>query len=472
MRYFHLVLCIGVLLCVQGTMAVTLPEGTWESAWLVSLDRPTAVPDYQVKVVLLPSQFDYLTAQAGGGDIRFTGTGNRFLSYWTESWDPKTGSVLWVKVPDAGTTGFYMLSGNPSAQNAGNGADTFVLFDDFSRTSLDAGLWEERGTGTLAFNGSVLLSTGEKALFSKKTIPDIYNKVLEVRGQFHGSTENDVDIGFGTNTGTSLWSGEAQGQWIVAHGWDGAALSLKNTGDVHHCYEEVSSNRALWDPKAVHTYSLVFTPETVTVLKDYAPYISMYSDDCSLHADSLPVEIVLDHYNRLPNNPQLIDWVRVRASVPVEPKATISRIAEGTAETGPGALPVLVLAFAGAVVLIVAILIIRSRNSGTSDGSIVQPAVSLTHEVALGQSPIVELEIENPGSETMAGIRVQIIPPADIRLDQTTYSLPGLRPGENRIIRIPFQPVARGIYAIGIGVSFEIRGKAYHTEFPAKIRVK
>ena len=91
--------------------------------------------DYQVRIDLDATNFDFSHAQTNGDDIRFTDANGNLLSYWIEEWDAvnKTAKV-WVKVPSIpanSTVKIYMYYGNPELSGKSNGYKTFVAFHDF-----------------------------------------------------------------------------------------------------------------------------------------------------------------------------------------------------------------------------------------------------------------------------------------------------------------------------------------------------
>ena len=479
MKQVQVLLFILLLLMLVPATPAADAGGAWSTEWLVSLDRPTPSDNYAVRVDLSPAVFDYTGAQAQGGDIRFRGKDRQSFSYWIESWDPKGGSVIWVKVPDAGTSSFAMLSGNPGAEPESSGGTTFLFFDDFSGPDLDTGRWDAAGEGNVTFSNGILTSMGKKGLFSRDAIPAIYGRVLEVRGKFYGYTANDVDIGFGRITGTDLWSGGAQGEWINAHGWEGTGMTVKNANDATDCYNALYPATPLWDSSAYHTYSLSFKPDGMTVTKDYEPYVTYNTTGCSLSADTLPVELVLDHTEEAPNFPQYLDWVRVRSSGPAEPRATLS--SAGTVpvpaqQTSTGQFPVLPALLIAALIIIAGYVVLSRRGAlgkhRIPAGAIPRPAISMTKEMTLGHVGGVELEIANPGSAVISGIRITVNPPADISHEKTVHQLAGLDPAESRVVPVTFLPPEKGTYVLKVEVEYEVWGLKHHLEFAEHVKVK
>jgi hypothetical protein len=477
-RWHFFLFVVLVLLIVQGTAAADSAGGTWNAQWSISLDRPTPSPGYQVRVDLSPAVFDYSGAQAHGEDIRFMDTDRQGLSYWIESWDPEKGSVLWVKVPKAGTSSLVMLSGNPAAAPASSGENTFLFFDDFSGTALDTSRWTEMGDGTLTFSNGTLTSLGEKALFSRDPVPGIFSRVLEIRGKFHGWTDDGIDIGYGRITNGKIYFGESQGDWIHAHGWEGTGMTLKNANDATYCYQPLYPATPLWDPSGIFTWSLVFSPDSMKIQKDYRPYLSYNTTGCRLMTDTLPVEVLLDNTDRTPNFPQTVDWVRVRSYAPVEPRAKISRVVTAPVpgpQADAGRFPFLPAVLVAILVSIASYVFLSRRRAHATQPAAPgtpRPSLTATKEVRLGETRGIELEIANPGTVAMTGIRITIVPPADIRLAETTYTLAGLSPAESRVIPVPFNPPAKGTYALAVQVQYEVAGRPERAEFPVQVRVR
>jgi predicted GH43/DUF377 family glycosyl hydrolase len=98
--------------------------------------NPNTLTDYQVLVTLTPANFNLTAALPEGADIRFTdGDGETELDHWIETWDGVAGTAtIWVEVPlipGGGNATLYLYYGNPLATPAGDGAATFLFYDDF-----------------------------------------------------------------------------------------------------------------------------------------------------------------------------------------------------------------------------------------------------------------------------------------------------------------------------------------------------
>jgi len=116
----------------------------WLTSWSyrreITIDNTSNsnnLTDYQVKITLDNTNFDFSKANNDGSDIRFTDDdGSTLLYHWIEKWDSANQeAVIWVKVPSilaSSTKTIYMYYGNSSASDASDGVNTFEFFDDFS----------------------------------------------------------------------------------------------------------------------------------------------------------------------------------------------------------------------------------------------------------------------------------------------------------------------------------------------------
>jgi uncharacterized membrane protein len=96
----------------------------------------------------------------------------------------------------------------------------------------------------------------------------------------------------------------------------------------------------------------------------------------------------------------------------------------------------------------------------------------MTKEVAIGRVGGIELEIANPGSAAITGIRITVNPPADIRHETTVHELAGLEPAESRVVPVTFFPPAKGMYVMKVEVDYEVWGLKHHLEFAEHVKVK
>ena len=116
--------------------------------------------DYQVKITLDNTNFDFSHANSDGSDIRFTDDdGSTLLYHWIEKWDSTNQeAIIWVKVPSIPASSnktIYMYYGNASASDASDGDNTFEFFDDFEGTELDTTKWDTIGNPTINISNGI-----------------------------------------------------------------------------------------------------------------------------------------------------------------------------------------------------------------------------------------------------------------------------------------------------------------------------
>jgi len=117
--------------------------GAWRHRLPITLTNPnpTALRDFQVRLALDATNFDFALARADGGDLRFADEdGRRYLPHWVEHYEAEAKrAAVWVKVPELPAEGqrtIYLYFGNPLAENFSSGGRTFEMFDDFGRPGL------------------------------------------------------------------------------------------------------------------------------------------------------------------------------------------------------------------------------------------------------------------------------------------------------------------------------------------------
>ena len=140
-------------------------------------------------------------------DVYYHGvtTGARKLSF-------QASALFWVKIPSDLTSSnatIYVYYGKSNTATTSNGANTFLLFDDFSGSSLSS-IWTQSGTGTLSESGGLLTiaatSTGlGKRIISTATFGSGTRVISRASTNLVSSSsyEADAGIGYGSSTGNS-----------------------------------------------------------------------------------------------------------------------------------------------------------------------------------------------------------------------------------------------------------------------------
>ena len=116
---------------------------TYSQTLTVSNSNSTALTNFQVKVSLTSSNFDFAEAQSAGQDLRFYASdGATPLNFWIASYSSTAQTAtIWVEVPSipaSGSTNIVMKWGNSTATSASDGFTTFPFFDDFSDPSTQS----------------------------------------------------------------------------------------------------------------------------------------------------------------------------------------------------------------------------------------------------------------------------------------------------------------------------------------------
>jgi hypothetical protein len=150
----------------------------WLSGWTyrkshVINSASGAGTNYQVKIIAhygsgTDSNADvYLNGhcRTDFGDVRFTDDdGTTLLDYWMESKVDSDYAIFWVEVADdlsSNNATIYIYYGKSDATTTSNGENTFLFFDDFPGTSLDANKWNSY---TFPTYGSIIVTDGEVRL--------------------------------------------------------------------------------------------------------------------------------------------------------------------------------------------------------------------------------------------------------------------------------------------------------------------
>src|SRR6185312_10814027 len=148
-----------ILFLVAGldNNAYSQPGPAWEYSRAINLSSPTPLVDYQVQVVLPAGQYGDM--KADGSDLRFY-VGATACNFWVEKWNTSGQSVIWVKVPVAGTGSITMYYGNAAAAStASPGTAVFDFFDDFN-VPLNSAEWANISYHTVQAGTTVTISDG------------------------------------------------------------------------------------------------------------------------------------------------------------------------------------------------------------------------------------------------------------------------------------------------------------------------
>ncbi len=262
---------------------------------------------YQVRVTV-----PYDSEMASNySDIRFFLENGAPLDFWIENY---TGSVqgtdnayVWVEMPMAlgasTTTTINLVYAAPDIASTENGDNVFVLFDDFSGSSLDASKWSSDGTVTVT-DGVARVSGPASSIYSVSRFgPENAMKTL-------ANIENGGQLGVG-------FSGDANSGAFINHDYINFSKTIESDGDG---YTETSHPDAL-APGIFNVYQ---------VTKSGFATRFYYNDENDRNGDNLMRDAV--RVNQAERNAAAatwndiqfeVDWFFVRKFVEGEPTASV-----------------------------------------------------------------------------------------------------------------------------------------------------
>ncbi len=200
--------------------ALRLPG--WSHRRTITLDEAAnSVINYEARIALSSSNFDFSVAKSDGSDIRFATLQNEILDYWIESYDNGAETaVVWVRVPfiPIGGIQIYLYYGNSGAAAMADGHLTFHFFDDFTLG------WEEDPANPIVEVGGT--GTWDDA---KVADPVVHKDGSTYHMWYHGEPDGSFQSQIGHATASS-----PEGPWtkdvanpIITFGtyWDSFALT-------------------------------------------------------------------------------------------------------------------------------------------------------------------------------------------------------------------------------------------------------
>jgi len=181
--------------------------------------------DYQIKIELTSSNFDYSKAKTDGEDIRFFDENDNPLNYWIEDWNGAGGvSTVWVKVTSSGTDKIYMYYGHPDASSASTGSAVFEFFEgfDYSGESELTQVWNKHGSPVIELSDSIVTITtsgaeehGGQHISKNVGASILLNNLVEMyvkRFSGGGYANHMANIGYASSIGGSISDGNC---WAV-----------------------------------------------------------------------------------------------------------------------------------------------------------------------------------------------------------------------------------------------------------------
>lgn len=288
-----------------------------------------ALTDVQVKVTL-DGTFSWAHTSNDGSDIRFTSSdGITLLPHWTETWSYGSNSEIWVRIPaieaSPATGIIFMYYGNSLAESTSNGENTFLFYDDFESSTLNAAKWHTSGTPVYSFlqdEGSTVLSmTGSASHLNYIASDDVSfdNFILEVKVKMTVDLNNNCtpEIGFRLTDDNNKYITMLRGEGLVGGGGPNGDLFIRR-------YED-----------GIQTNPVPYPPYDYTAGMYYRYQIDARDDTINQYLNNelirswkdsgtgiLSGGINLLNYGGTVTNPVYFDDVRVRSYASPEPVTT------------------------------------------------------------------------------------------------------------------------------------------------------
>jgi len=271
-----------------------LSEDDWLYFRELSLNPSTPENNFQVKVLLNDSNFEYANANSDGSDLRFYDPNNQKLSYWIESWVYGGESIIWVNVPVSGTSSIYMYYGNSQALSESNGEDVFIFFDDFEGSNLNLTKWntdDDQYSSITVSNSQVRLYTRPPSVFYERTHYGFHDYYIE-----HGET-----YGYHAITGGAIFT-PSENNWLIGQmHWINSTSAPYYENDV--LYSDDTDNPSGPLPVRFYAHTAYAGPGT-----HWGSIISSNDESIGIPGRSMRVRTWLDETNEVDIR---IDWVAV-----------------------------------------------------------------------------------------------------------------------------------------------------------------
>lgn len=284
----------------------------WLTGWTyrksITLSRASgAVTNYQMKLLIGESSgASGEDVDCGGhclssfNDLRFTASdGETTLDYWIESISgatPNQLATVWIEFDSIGTdaTTFYMYYGKSDAAAASNGANTFLLFDDFDDNSIDTDKWEvvlntwEESSGKLkgtcaSNNYTIILSKNQISASDNYAVDATIaaQNGLTALNYQSGLVINDAKVS--DSMGIGYWLDlSGYDEWIIKDETGALTEGTKDTNfdarlSNSYSFRKTGTSHKLFVngvEKASHTYSWSTAPQYVGC---YVAYVANYA---------------------------------------------------------------------------------------------------------------------------------------------------------------------------------------------------
>ena len=265
----------------------------------------------------ISAQYNAPKARLDYGDIRFTSSnGNTELPYWME----KDGT-FWVKVPSlvSGNNTIYMYYSNSSALTTANGDNTFVFFDDFAGTTVNASKWVKTdASGYISQNGVLTISNGTAVWggVEMHSVPN-FNRAdgLVVQGRY----KSTMVTGASYKDTTMLWVKDS-GAGVSYTDYIYAFYPYEYSGAVFAMYEDGTNRTPVsgtFTANTQYVFRQIVDTNTGAITQSSADGgLTWTTNYTSTYSTETPFKVGFTHYQ---GGNVLIDDVIVRKYVSSEP---------------------------------------------------------------------------------------------------------------------------------------------------------
>lgn len=313
---------------VDSFRAVVANAGTCFTNWnyrkpiLITNNNAADLTDFQVKIVLNTASL--VTAGkmlSTGNDIRFSDSICNSLSYNIEDSMNTATTIIWVKVNSVianSTKTIYLYYGNSSALAASNADSTFMLFDGFSGSSLDASKWTSFVVAPTVSGGQINFTTtsaGESIIRSNAVLTAPYVSEMKVLSS-SGNWPNIAQLNQSTFSGVVMFQGGTSATHINAASPGGTTYSSSFSNDLY------GGNVGVWSIvwKAQNNYTASWLNNSITKTTTTATPTANLHSSLGLLASGI--------------GSMTVDWFRARKFAAISPVVNTSLVESLNAYTG------------------------------------------------------------------------------------------------------------------------------------------
>ena len=270
------------------------------------------------------------------GDVRFTaGDGTTVLDYWLETGSLVSGTqaAFWVEVSaDLGSNQtIYLYYGNGSATTTSNGVNTFILFDDFTGSSLDGSKWTKYNGGTPSF-GSGLMTVSANSADPGKIVATgggltANNNAIVARVERTGGTHDDERFGVGVRTTNGS----------PAQGYNYALRTLTGTNQTWFLDDGVAWYGGTYGTWSLSTYYILEVCHDGTNVRGRTNYTTWNTQGLAGRTGTTYLALNIGSWDAI----TVWDWAFIRKCIAIEPTHSTWGTAQnvlliGTSQTNAG----------------------------------------------------------------------------------------------------------------------------------------